>query len=78
MFRTLYYLTSIYLRRLGAFFIFFCIFLIQNTNKSNKFLVPLPGTIKSLVTLLTTCKTSIKFLALLPGTNKFLVLRQKR
>ena len=29
---TLYYLTSVYLRRIGALFIFFCIFLIQNTN----------------------------------------------
>ena len=29
---TLYYLTSVYLRRIGALLIFFCIFLIQNTN----------------------------------------------
>ena len=56
---TFYYLTSIYLRRIGAVFILFyfiCIFLIQNTNTLIKFLVPFSGTNKSLVMLPMTYK----------------------
>ena len=35
---TLYYLISIYLRRIGAYYIFYCIFLIHITNTPIKFL----------------------------------------
>ena len=42
-------------------------------NTPIKFLAPLPGTNKSLVTLSVTCKMLIKFLAPLPMTNKSLV-----
>ena len=60
---TLYYLTSVYLSRISTRFIFFCIFLIQNTNTPIKFLVPLPMTNKYLML----GQTLIKFLAPLSG-----------
>ena len=60
---TLYYLTSVYLSKISTRFIFFCIFLIQNTNTPIKFLVSLPMTNKYLML----GQTLIKFLAPLSG-----------
>ena len=53
---TLYYLTSVYLRKIGSYYIFDCIFLIHITNTPIKFLALSSGILQCfmLISILST------------------------